>query len=40
MNSINYSFEGEKLINFPFIIGIVQSDMDYINKPIFSMLVH
>jgi hypothetical protein len=23
MNSINYSFEGEKLISFPFIIGIV-----------------
>ncbi|CAD8202158.1 unnamed protein product [Paramecium pentaurelia] len=39
MNSVNYSFEGEKLINFPFIIGIIQSDLDYINKPIFSMLV-
>ncbi|CAD8197000.1 unnamed protein product [Paramecium octaurelia] len=39
MNSVNYSFEGEKLINFPFIVGIVQSDLDQINKPIFSMLV-
>lgn len=39
MTSINNSFEGEKIINFPFVIGLIQNDLEGINKPIFSMLV-